>query len=93
MNAYASSSSGPPIEAEPPYMSTDGKLISKAHVDVISGKVSKKRSNLARLSLSSEDQRMKAAMENRSPQKKQAQKKSSKKKRKKGIKLHLVKIR
>ena len=86
MNACASSSSGPPIEAEPPFYSTDEKLISKAHVEVIRGKVSNKRSNLASLSLSSEDVRMKAAMENKSPHKKKAQKKPSYKKRKKSNK-------
>ena len=90
MNACASSSSGPPVDVEPSFMSPDGKLISKAHADVIRGGVSKKRINCARLSLSSDDQKMKAAMENRSPQKKQAQKTSTKKKRKKRIKLHLM---
>ena len=90
MNECASSSSGPPCDAEPSFMSPDGKLISKAHGDVIRGRVSKKRSNCARLSLSSDDQKMKAAMENHSPQKKQAQKTSTKKKRKKRIKLHLM---
>ena len=74
MDECALSSSGPPCDAESSYMSTDGKLISKEHGNIIRGHTTKKRKKLASLSLTPKEEKMKAAMEQYTPEKKNQRK-------------------
>ena len=81
MDKCASSSSGPPCDAEPSYMSTDDKLISCEHGDHIRG-YETKRKTCATLGLQPTEQKMMEAMDKYATGKNESNK-TSKKKRKK----------
>ena len=89
MDKCASSSSGPRCDAEASYMSTDERLISCDHGDVIRGYPTKRRKKLASLSLTPSEVRMKAAMEQYSLEKKNEIKLPRRRRGSRRKKLHL----